>query len=409
MNKDAALFDPIPSQDRRHVLEALREEKVGGLLLLAAAALALFFANSSIPALENGYDHFVHFGFGPESLGLHLSVHAWVADLLLAVFFFVVGVELKHEFVVGTLSNPRIAAVPIVAALGGMVTSALIFLAFNSSSGFASAWAIPISTDVAFALAVLAIIGRRLPVALRAFLLTLAVVNDLGAISVIAIFYSHGFDVLWFAIALVTIGAFRFLQNRAKTSLVLSILLALVAWYAMFHSGIHATVAGVALGLSMRVVSRDGESIPPSERVENILRPFSAGVCVPLFAFVSTGIALSGADIGALLSSKLTLGILFGLVIGQPLGVTLFGYLTAKLTSARLNESLSWWDVLVVGTLASLGFTVALLVAAISFEDPADLANAKFAIVLTNVVAIIVSALAISLRVRIIGRYTPNK
>lgn len=410
MTDVSALLDPIPSRDRRHVLEALRDEKVGGLLLLAAAALALALANFPVTSIAHAYERLIQFEFGPASLDLHLSVHAWVSDFLLAIFFFVVGVELKHEFVVGTLSNPRLAAVPIVGALGGMVTSAVIFLGINAGSPFASAWAIPISTDVAFALAVLALIGKRLPVALRAFLLTLAVVNDLGAISVIAIFYNAGLSIQWLSFAAIGIVGFWFVQrsDRVSFAIPISITLAAISWYAMFRSGIHATVAGVALGLCMRVVLRTGEKLPPSERVENVLRPFSAGVCVPLFAFVSTGIVIGNSDVVELMTNQLTIGILCGLVIGQPLGVTLFAFAAARLTGAQLNASLSWWDVAVVGTLASLGFTVALLVSDISLSSAADLANARFAIVLTNVVAIAVSALAISLRVRVLGRYTPN-
>ena len=276
----------------------------------------------------------------------------------------------------------------------------------NRTSGFHSAWGIPISTDIAFALAVLAIAGRKLPIELRAFLLTLAVVNDLGAITVIAIFYGHGFHPNYFAAAVALVALFAFLQSRGVKHVAIYIPLALATWYTMFESGIHATVAGVALGLSMRVTARGAESMSPGDQAEHALRPISAGLCVPAFALLSAGVSLSGFSFMAALTHPLTLGVLLGLVIGQPLGVTFAAYVTTKVTGGTLNEELTWWDVLVVGTLASIGFTVALLVSEVSFaHDLTTLGIAKFAIVLTNIVSISVALLAIALRSRFIGRY----
>ena len=362
---------------------------------MGAAVFALVWANSN---WASSYESLVSFQVGPESLGLHLSLGAWASDFLLAIFFFVIGCELKHEFVLGTLSNPRIAAVPIGAALGGMLVAAAIFLAFNFNTPAQAAWGLPISTDVAFALAVLAIAGQRLPIELRSFLLTLAVVNDLGAILVIAVFYGHGFHLNWFVAAASLLTLFGLLQNRKITSAYIFVPLALLAWYAMFRSGIHATIAGVALGILMRVRKTESEIISPCDKAELTLRPFSAGFAVPVFVL--------GTTLAEAISDPLTMGVMCGLIIGQPIGVTLGAFLVSRFTSGTLNPALSWWDVVVVGTLASIGFTVALLIAEVTFgSDIEMLATSKFAIIFTNLVAITVSVLAISMRSVVIGRY----
>ncbi|MCX6404293.1 MAG: Na+/H+ antiporter NhaA, partial [Actinobacteria bacterium] len=363
-------LEPIAPNESGRIVRALREETTGGLLLIATSLFALVLANSP---LSKYYESLTAFKFGPQSLHLNLTVAQWAADFLLAVFFFVVGNELKHEIVKGSLSNPREALVPIVAALSGMTLAAGIFLALNHGEPAASAWGIPISTDVAFALAVLALAGRGLPLELRSFLLTVAVVNDLGAISVIAIFYDQGFHLIEFIFAIISIAIFAILQRHYVTSLWLSIPLALNAWYWMYQSGIHSTIAGVALGLSMNVHAKSGQSQSPADRAEHLLRPISAGICVPIFAFTSIGIALESGALSQMFHAQLTQGILFGLVIGQPVGVTLGAFLTTKLTRGSLNPLLSWWDVLIVGMLAAIGFTVALLVSEVSFHDDVQL------------------------------------
>jgi NhaA family Na+:H+ antiporter len=397
------VLNPVPESEQGRISSALKNETVGGLLLMGAAAIALIWANSN---WASSYESLVSYQIGPESLHLHLSLSTWAADFLLAVFFFVIGCELKHEFVLGTLSNPRIAAVPIGAALGGMLVAAAIFTAFNYGTSAQAAWGLPISTDVAFALAVLAIAGQRLPIELRSFLLTLAVVNDLGAIVVIAIFYGHGFYLGWFLSAVLLLVVFGLLQSRKITSLWIFVPLACVIWYAMFRSGIHATIAGVAMGLLMRVRKSEAESISPCDKAEVKLRPFTAGFAVPVFALLAAGVNIFGTSLAQALSDPLTMGVLCGLIIGQPIGVTLGAFLVSRFTKGTLNPALSWWDVAVVGSLASIGFTVALLIAEVSFGgDASMLVTSKFAIILTNLVAIIVSVLAISVRSLAIWRY----
>lgn len=403
MVHEVDVLNAVPESEQRWLSRALKNETVGGLLLMSAAVIALIWANSN---WASSYESLVRYQIGPESLGLHLSLNVWASDFLLAVFFFVIGCELKHEFVLGTLSNPKIAAVPIGAALGGMLVAATIFLAFNINTSAQAAWGLPISTDVAFALAVLAIAGHRLPIELRSFLLTLAVVNDLGAIMVIAIFYGHGFHLNWFITAVSLLTLFGFLQNRKLTSTLIFVPLAFLVWYAMFRSGIHATIAGVALGLLMRVRKTETESMSPCDRAEVRLRPYSAGFAVPVFAFLAAGVNILGTTLGEAISDPLTMGVICGLIIGQPIGVTLGAFLVSRFTSGTLNPALSWWDVAVVGTLASIGFTVALLIAEVTFgSDIEMLATSKFAIIFTNLVAIIVSTLAISLRSVSIGRH----
>jgi NhaA family Na+:H+ antiporter len=397
------VLNPVPESEQGRISSALKNETVGGLLLIGAAAIALVWANSN---WASSYESLVSYQIGPESLHLHLSLSTWAADFLLAVFFFVIGCELKHEFVLGTLSNLRIAAVPIGAALGGMLVAAAIFTVFNYGTSAQAAWGLPISTDVAFALAVLAIAGHRLPIELRSFLLTLAVVNDLGAIVVIAIFYGHGFYLGWFLSAVLLLVVFGLLQSRKITSLWIFAPLAFVIWYAMFRSGIHATIAGVAMGLLMRVRKSEAESISPCDKAEVKLRPFTAGFAVPVFALLAAGVNIFGTSLAQALSDPLTMGVLCGLIIGQPVGVTAGAFLVSRFTRGTLNPALSWWDVAVVGSLASIGFTVALLIAEVSFGgDASMLVTSKFAIILTNLVAIIVSVLAISLRSLAIGRY----
>ena len=260
------VFERLPLAERSRLLEALREETVGGALLLGAAVLALAWANSP---WRGSYHSLAALEVGPESLHLHLSLATWAADGLLAVFFFVAGLELKHELVVGTLSRASQAVVPIVAALSGMVVPALLYVGTVHALGDADAavgWGIPMATDIAFALAVLAVMGAKLPVALRAFLLTLAVVDDLGAILVIAVFYGHGFSPVPFALAIAGLAAYWVLQRLRVDSWLVLVPLALVVWGLMHASGVHATVAGVALGLLTRVRPDPGEAHAPVDR-----------------------------------------------------------------------------------------------------------------------------------------------
>ena len=405
------LFDRPPLSERVWLLRVLRLETVGGVLMLVAAAIALVWANSQ---WVDSYQALISTEIGPEALHLHLPLSVWAADFLLAFFFFLAGLELKHEVQVGTLSKPSQAAVPVVAAIGGMVVPALIYLAFTGGLPLErTGWGIPMATDIAFALAVLAIMGRGLPLALRAFLLTLAVVDDLGAITVIALFYSDKFQLGYFVASVVLVGLWWFLQHRRferrRAALAVYVPLAALIWYTTHESGIHATVAGVAMGLATRVSHDPGEEQSPGDRAEHALRPFVAGFAVPLFAFTSAGVTVRdvGASaapvesLGQTLSSPVTLGVLVGLLVGKPIGVIGGAWLMARFTRASLNPALRWADVVAVGILAGIGFTVSLLIAELAFKSsPELLTDAKVGILGATFGAAVLSALVLARRKR---------
>jgi NhaA family Na+:H+ antiporter len=346
--------------------EVLRKETVGGILLLVAAGAALVWANSP---WAHAYRAMSEFAIGPESLHLRLSASAWAADGLLAIFFFVVGLELKREFVAGDLRDPRRAALPIAAAVGGMVAPAAIFIAINLAAGRPEnldGWAVPIATDIAFALAVLAVLSTHLPTALRTFLLTLAVVDDLLAITVIAIFFTDHLSLGPLALAVIPIGLFGLAVQRGIRHWWVLVPLAALAWALVHASGVHATVAGVVLGFTVPVLGRHGH--PTAELVEHKLRPLSAGFAVPVFAFFAAGVTVGGwSGLGDSLLHPIADGVIAGLVIGKPLGVFVTAFLLAKFTHASLDDDLAWWDVLGVSLLAGIGFTVSLLIGELAF------------------------------------------
>jgi NhaA family Na+:H+ antiporter len=380
--------------------EQLRDETIGGILLLVAAALALVWANSPWGA---SYEALVHQQIGPISLHLDLPLGVWAADGLLAVFFFVVGLELKHELVLGSLSKRSEAVVPVAAAIGGMLLPAAIFAVVNSrmAGGSVTGWGIPMATDIAFALAVLAVVGRRLPVALRAFLLTLAVVDDLGAITVIAVFYSDHFSVLWFLAALGTFAAYWWAQRRRITTPALYLPLVVLGWYFTHESGIHATIAGVVFGFLTRVRTDPGEAKSPADRLSHRIHPISAGVCVPLFAFFAAGVDVRSVGFVESLSSPVAIGIIVGLVVGKPIGVFGLAWVTARFTRASLSPDIAWRDVAAVGLLAGIGFTVALLISELAYEDQGTLlGSAKIAVLSASVIAALLASIALLARNR---------
>jgi NhaA family Na+:H+ antiporter len=346
--------------------EILRKETVGGFLLLVAGGVALVWANSP---WSQAYRTMSEFQFGPESLRLHLSVSTWAADGLLAIFFFVVGLELKREFVAGDLRDPARAALPIAAAIGGMIVPGAVFVGINLAAGRPEnldGWAVPIATDIAFALAVLAVLSTHLPTALRTFLLTLAVVDDLLAITVIAIFYTDHLSLGPLALALIPIGVFGLAVQRGRHSWWLLVPLAVIAWALVHASGVHATVAGVVLGFTVPVRGRHGQ--PTAESFEHTLRPLSAGVAVPVFAFFAAGVTVGGwSGLGDSLLHPITDGVVAGLIVGKPLGVFLTAFLLAKFTGASLDDDLAWRDVFGVALLAGIGFTVSLLIGELAF------------------------------------------
>ncbi len=352
--------------EARRVAGLLRQETVGGALLLVAALAALVWANSP---WRGGYHDLVAFHIGPDVLHLQLSLAHWTSDGLLAIFFFLAGLELKHEFTHGALRDPGKAAVPIVAACCGVAVPAILYAAWQLYGGGAlKGWAIPTATDIAFALAVLAVIGAHLPSALRSFLLTLAVVDDLIAITIIAFFYTSSISLVWLAVAVVGIVAFAVTIRHGRNSLLL-IAFGLITWLAVLNSGVHATVAGVVLGLLIPVDARPGERTSLGERIDRRVRPFSAAVCVPLFAFCSAGVTVVDGGLGEAVRDPVTVGVVIGLVLGKAIGVFGGTALTVRLTRAELDDDLAWSDVFGLSLLAGVGFTVSLLIGELAFGD----------------------------------------
>jgi Na+:H+ antiporter, NhaA family len=375
------------------VSDILRKETVGGVLLLLAAAAAMVWANS--PAAHS-YTELAEFAVGPQGWHLKLSLSAWAADGLLAIFFFVVGLELKREFVAGDLRDPARAALPIAAAVGGMIVPAAIYIGVNLALGHPenlSGWAIPVATDIAFAVAVLAVISTHLPTALRTFLLTLAVVDDLLAIIVIAVFYTDHLNPTALALALIPGGLFVAAVQRGIRHWWLLLPLAVATWALAHASGVHSTVAGVLLGFGVPVLGQHASA----ETFEHALRPLSAGVAVPVFAFFSAGVGIGGwSGLVSTLTHPITAGVVAGLVLGKPIGVFGTTFLLARFTGAELDEDLGWLDVLGVAMLAGVGFTVSLLIGGLAFGlGTLSEADAKIGVLIGSVVAGLLAALVL--------------
>jgi NhaA family Na+:H+ antiporter len=389
-------LDELSPKSKSRISKLLHNETYSGALLLVAAAVAMFLANSNF---ADWYFNLSNTVIGPESLHLDLKVSTWAADGLLAIFFFVAGMELKYELVAGSLSNRANAAVPIAAALGGMIVPALIYFAINAGEPTESGWGIPMATDIAFALAVLGVAGRKLPIELRAFLLSLAVVDDLGAIIVIAIFYSSSIAFMSLLAGTACLVAFAIAQKTKVKSGFIYVPLALASWFFIHESGIHATIAGVVLGLVMRVKTDLIEVQSPLERALDRFHPWSAGLCVPVFAFFAAGISVVGISINQALTEPVSLGVIMGLVVGKPIGVLGFAWLATKLSRAELNSSLYWGDVLAVGFLAGVGFTVSLLITKLAFVDASEFDSiARLSVLIASIIAAVLAVVLLQIR-----------
>jgi NhaA family Na+:H+ antiporter len=392
------LLGRLPDPEQRFLAEALREETVGGVLLLAAAAVAVVWASSPWSA---SYDDLRSTVVGPSALHLDLDLATWAADGLLAVFFFVAGLELKRELVVGQLRRPAEAVLPMVAAVCGMVVPALVYLAVTATDGDARAgWAVPMATDIAFALAVLAVVAPSLPASLRAFLLTLAVVDDLGAIVVIAVAFTDDVRLWALAGAIALAAGYAGLQRLRFTPWWLVLPLAAVLWVLVHESGVHATVAGVALGLLTRVRMDPGEDTSPAEHLEHLVRPLSAGVAVPAFALLAAGVPIDAESLRAAADDPAAVGVVAGLVVGKFAGVLGGTWLTARLTRAELSEELDWGDVAAVALLSGIGFTVSLLIAELAFPAGERLDHVIVGVLTGSVLSALLAAVVLRRRAR---------
>lgn len=407
--------DPAPGRQRlfargsflehSRVAEILRAETTGGMLLIAGAVVAIVWANTPWASV---YESIRDYSVGPSALHLDLSLGTWAADGLLAIFFFVAGLELKREFVAGDLRDPRRAALPVAAAVGGMAVPALVFVLWNlGGDGDLRGWAIPTATDIAFAVAILAVISTHLPSGLRTFLLTLAVVDDLLAITIIAIFYTSELDLTFLALALVPIAAFALLVQKRVWKGWLLIPLAVVAWALVHESGVHATVAGVLLGFTVPVLRRDGQEGPGlAEHLEHLVRPISAGVAVPVFAFFAAGVTVGGlSGLVDSLGDPVALGIVTGLVVGKTVGIVGSTWLLSTFTRADLDDDLTWVDVLGMSMLAGIGFTVSLLIGELAFGQGSERDDhVKVGVLVGSVIAALLATVVLRGRNRVYRR-----
>src|SRR6478609_4178808 len=407
MASTSSLFSPGTWAENGRIAHVLRKETVGGGLLLLATVVALVWANT---AFSDSYFTLLGTEIGPASLHLNLTVAQWAGDGLLAIFFFVAGLELKRAFVAGDLRDPKRAVVPVAAAVGGMIIPALLYFAIAGSTG-PKGWAIPTATDIAFALAVLAVISTHLPTALRTFLLTLAVVDDLLAITVIALFYSKDLHLQWFLLAMVPLAGFALLVQRGVSHWYLLLPLAFATWALVHASGIHATVAGVLLGfmvpvkpLRHRSGKKAGEPKGPglAEHFEHLVRPVSAGFAVPVFAFFSAGVVLGGiAGLQSALADPIAIGIIAGLLVGKPIGILIATFVTSKITKQPLQKGLTWPDVTGVAILGGIGFTVSLLIGELAFGGSSEADDhVKIAVLAGSVAAAVIAAVLLRIRNR---------
>ncbi|MDQ8141586.1 Na+/H+ antiporter NhaA [Chryseobacterium sp. CFS15] len=356
-----------------------------GVLLIFCVFFALIIANSS---LGTGFQQILDYQLGFENVDLKYPLSIWINDGLMAVFFLLVGLEIKRELVEGELSSFKNASLPIFAAVGGMVVPAVIYSIFNSGTEYSNGWGIPMATDIAFSLAIISMLGKKVPASLKIFLTALAIVDDLGAILVIAIFYTE--QIHWIYLLLsVGIVAVLFILNFLKvTKLIFYIIPGIFLWYFLHHSGIHATIAGVLLALSIPTnVSKI--KISPLEKLEHTLHFPVSFIIMPIFALTNTNITFNSGMVDGLFNS-LGLGIIGGLVLGKLIGINLFSLIAVKLKISALPQRSSWSQMLGVGLLAGIGFTMSIFIALLSFKHEVDFQDeAKFAILIASFIAAI--------------------
>ncbi|SDL07628.1 sodium/proton antiporter, NhaA family [Glycomyces sambucus] len=418
---------PIARYVGRPAAEFLKIEPAAGLVLVACAVLAMAWANSPWSATYDavwGLDITVSLG----DFTLHHTLKDWINDGLMAVFFFVVGMEIKSEIVSGELSDPRSAVPPIAAAVGGMAVPALLYTALNAGTPGAHGWGIPMATDIAFALGVLALFGSRIPAAAKVFLLTLAIVDDLGAIAVIAVFYTDRISMPWLATAaaLIALAVLMRLLNVWSTPIYLVI--GVLLWVAMLESGVHATIAGVAMGLIIAAkplldpavahaeaqeLAKDGLTVaeterlvrltrdaqPPADRLQYQNHRFSSFVVLPLFALANAGIPLSADLLGAAAGSTVTLGIVLGLVAGKTAGITLTTWIVVRTGLGRMPRGTSWPLLTAIAAIAGIGFTVALFITELAFRggDPSLTYEGKTGVLAASLLAAVIGGVAVHL------------
>ncbi len=396
--------------------EFLHLESAGGVVLLLATISSLVIANTRWGGPVNDFWQTKVTLFASGSIELTESIEHWVNDGLMAVFFFVVALEIKRELVSGELQHPRTAAIPAIAAIGGTVVPAAIYVAINAGGDGSIGWGIPMATDIAFAVGVLALLGPRVPSGLKVFLLSLAIVDDIIAILVIAFFYSENISVGWLSVGFALLGVVLSMRLLGIWYVPAYVVVGVVVWIAFLESGVHATIAGVILGLmtpakplsplssevlvgpdrSWRTVRETlfevKESLPVAERLQHIVHPWSAFIVLPLFAFVNAGIPLSGTLLREAVSSPVAVGIVVALVVGKPLGIVFATWIAVRTGLGVLPAESTWRNILGAGALAGIGFTVSLFVAGLAFDNPTQVDDAKVGVLVASVLAALIGA-----------------
>lgn len=356
------------------------------ILLLVATFVALALANSP---LASGYEHALHLplSFGLGSFRLEMTLHHFVNDAMMAIFFFVVGMEIKRELVKGELSSPSRAALPAFGALGGMVVPAAIYAALHAGLPTVRGWGIPMATDIAFAVAALGVFGSRVPSGLKVFLLALAIVDDIGAVLVIAVFYSSQISVASLALAAAGLALCVALGRGGVRSYGVYLLIGTGVWYATYQSGIHATIAGVLLGLITPARPIGDAATSPIDDLEHRLHGWVAFAIMPIFALCNAGVSLDASSLGDPGAQRVAMGVALGLLVGKPIGVTLVAWIAVKLRLAELPSGVSWPEIAGAGLLAGIGFTMALFIAALAFDESVLIAGAKIGILAASALA----------------------
>ncbi len=428
------MLHPAATRLLKPFVEFARIEASGGILLLISAVVAMIWANSAFAESYFSLWHYkITIGFGSlnESNPFFLSkdLGHWINDGLMVIFFFVVGLEIKREFKVGELSTIKGAAFPIAAALGGMVVPASIYYALNAGGDGAHGWGIPMATDIAFALGVMSLLGKAVPVSLKMFLAALAIADDIGAVLVIAVFYTEKLALSSLLIGGIALALLILANKLGNRNLVVYTLLGIVVWFAFLKSGVHATIAGVLVAMciparskldssafiektksfldSFKAASKQGLTLlsneaqhhavmslehaceragSPLQRMEHILHPWVTFLIMPIFALANAGVALGGVGVGAL-SHPITLGIFLGLVVGKQIGVTLFAWLAVKLGIASLPTGVSWLKVYATSWLCGIGFTMSLFISGLAFDVPELSSFAKIGILLASLIS----------------------
>lgn len=390
---------------RSTIVEFMRLEAAGGIVLLINAVVALVWVNVHGDSYHDFWDYHIEFGitlFG-EAFNVDEHLKGWVNDALMVVFFFVVGMEIKRELVVGELRDPRRAALPIIGAFGGMIVPAAIFARMNLGTDGIDGWGIPVATDIAFVVGLLALFGRRLPAGLRVFLLTLAIADDIGGIAIIAVFYTDDLSLPWLGGAIGLLALIIAGQRFGIRHIPIYVVAGLVLWYATLESGIHATIAGVALGLLTPARPFRGRDV--MHTLEHTLLPYSSFLIVPLFALANAGVEITPDALGDAFGGRLAWGVILGLVAGKFIGISLTTLAGVRLGAGRLPDGVNIGHVLGASLLAGIGFTVSLFIAELSFDDAAALLDqAKIGVLTGSIVAGALGAIFLL----VVSRVTPT-